>query len=107
MIQGNVSSLCRGSVGREGGCVSKAQAAVWEPCSHFEGLAEWRPKGLHLLGGGCFKVGCSCSTVTFGALSPLGFRQIYNEMSQSQATIKKIPNLLKSIMGCALSCLFS
>lgn len=37
---------------------------------------------------------------------PIGVRQMYDERSQSHATTKKISDLLKSIMGCALSCLF-
>lgn len=50
MIQRNVSFLCRGSVSREGGMCEQSIAAVLEPPSHLEGLAERRPKGLSLLG---------------------------------------------------------
>lgn len=57
-------------------------------------------------GGWCFKVGCSRYTVTFGALSPLGSGRCMMKDLSLKPPRKKIPNLLKSIMGCALSCLF-
>lgn len=52
MIQQNVSFLCQGSVSREGEMCEQSSAAVLEPHSHLEGLAEQRPKKLNLLGNG-------------------------------------------------------